>query len=171
MRSEPERVIIFHRLEGILRLAIFDAGIQILLVLADDNEVHVRMHRLDIRVIAGAGAHVGIEAERFAHGHVERFVAAALRGGDGGLEQHFGAADGIPRLRRDTGGDAFFVEFLADFDRVDLERAARLGEDFQHRFHDLRPDTVAIRNRDGVGFQAFIQLDDGGHNASTPLGW
>src|SRR6202167_2304014 len=75
---------------------ILDAGVAIFFVLAHDHQVHARMQRVDERVIRNAWAYIGIEAERVAGGDVHALEAAAVRRGDGGLQEHRGAAQGLP---------------------------------------------------------------------------
>ena len=75
---------------------VLDAGVQILFVFADDHHVHHRVLGADEGIIRHARADVGVEAQHLARGHVEALVAAALRRGDGRLQEHLGAAQGLP---------------------------------------------------------------------------
>ena len=66
-----------------------DAGIGVLLVLADDQHVHDRVFGLDERVIGNTGADVGKQSESFSHRDVQALVAASLRRRDGALRKTF----------------------------------------------------------------------------------
>ena len=61
------------------RKLVFDSGIQVLFVFAHDHHVHIRVLRLDERVIGDARPHVGILAKGLARGDVQALEAAALR--------------------------------------------------------------------------------------------
>ena len=93
-------------LNDLRALLILDAGVEVLLVLADDDHVHLRVLGLDVRMVGDARPDVGVEAERLAGGDVEALVAAALRRGDGRFEKHLGAAQRLPRFRVDARGVA-----------------------------------------------------------------
>lgn len=67
---------------GLRGLVVFDAGVEIFLVLADNDDVHAGVFSGDIGGIGDGGADVGVEAEGGADGDVERSEAATLRGGD-----------------------------------------------------------------------------------------
>src|SRR5262245_17470143 len=79
-------------LHHVMSLAILDAGIKILLVLADDDYIHVRMFRIDKRVIGNTGTHVGIETKHGPGCDVEALVATPLGCSDGSFEKYPGAA-------------------------------------------------------------------------------
>ena len=133
----------------LLGLPVLDAAVQVLLILAHDDQVHRRVFGGDERRIGAAGAHVGEQAERLADGDVERLEAAALRRGDRRLEEHLGPAQRLPGLRRDTCVMALGVHLLADFDRFNCKPRAGGLDDAQRRPHDLGANAVAMRDRDG----------------------
>ncbi len=80
-------------LHHVMGLAILDASIEILFVLADDDHIHLGMLGVDKRVIGNGWAYVGIETKHGARRDVETFVASALWRGDGSLKKHFGALE------------------------------------------------------------------------------
>ena len=82
----------FQTLHHLIRLAIFDARVEVLFILADNDHIHVGMFCLDEWVIRNTGAHVRIQAQRLAYGHIQALVATALRGGDRRLEKDLGVA-------------------------------------------------------------------------------
>ena len=134
------------------RLLVFDAGVEILFVLAHDDQIHGRVRGLHERVIADAGAHVGVQAQRLAHRDVEALIPAALRRGDGRLQQHLCTAQAFPRFGRDTGRVAHLILLLADLYRFDGDASLGFAQDFQRRFHDFGSDAVAISNGDRSEF-------------------
>ena len=136
---------------------ILDAGVEILFVLAHDDDVHAGMLGVDERVIGDAGAHVGVEAERFAGGDVEALETAALRRGDGRFQENLGAAQGVPGAGLDAGGVAAQVDLLADLDGFDVKARAGGLQNVQGGGHDFGADAVAVRDRDG-GFSGHREI-------------
>ena len=130
-------------------LAVFDPGVEVFFVLADQHHVHVGVVLgLDVGMERGGGAHVGEEAERDARGDVEALEAAALRRGDGRLEEDSGASDRFPRGVIDAGGDAAAVDLLTDLDDFRLDARPGSLEHVHDRRHDLGADAVAIGHGD-----------------------
>ena len=76
-------------LHDLIGLAVLNARVQILFILADDHDVHARMLRLDERMIRNAGPHVRVKSERFAHGHVQALVASTLRRRNRSFQENF----------------------------------------------------------------------------------
>src|SRR5690606_10962725 len=60
------------------RLLVLDAGVGVLFVFPDDDQVHVGVLGRDEGVVGHARPHVGVQAQHLAGGHVEALVAAAL---------------------------------------------------------------------------------------------
>src|SRR5687768_13245794 len=56
-------------LNHLIRLPMLDAGIELLFVLADDDELHLRVFRCYKGCVGNTGANIGEQAERFTHGH------------------------------------------------------------------------------------------------------
>ena len=131
------------------RELVFDAGVQILLVLAHDHHVHVGMLGVDERVIGNARPHVGIQAQGLAGGHVEALEAAALRRGDGSLQKDFGAQERRPGAGFNAGRVAAQIDFFANLDGFDLQSRAGRFQDLQRGVHDFRTDAVAMGDGDG----------------------
>ena len=86
--------------------------------------------------------------EGLARGDVEALEAAALRRGDGRLEEDLGPQEGIPGARVDAGGIAAQVDLFADLDGLDLESRARRLQNLERGVHDFRADAVAVGDRD-----------------------
>ncbi len=136
-------------LEHLVGLAVLDTGVEVLLILAHDHQVHGRVFGLHEGRVGHAGADVGVEAERLAGGHVEALVAATLRGGDRRLEEDLGPPQGFPGLGSDAGQFAALVHGFADFDHLRRNGGAGGIEDAQGGFHDFRADAVAVGHGDG----------------------
>jgi hypothetical protein len=136
-------------LVDLLRLPVLDARIEVLLVLPHDHHVHGRVPGGHMGRIGPAGAHIGEEAEPLPDGHVEALEAAALRGGDRGLEQEARAPQPLPGVRRDAGAHALAVGSFADLDLLDGDARPRGLQDAQGGVHDLGADAVAAGHRDG----------------------
>ena len=68
-------------------LAMLDAGVDVFLVLADDDDVQIRVEGLNKRNIGDAGPDVRIESQRLADHDVEALKAATLRSRDRRLEK------------------------------------------------------------------------------------
>ena len=156
-----------ERLRDLRRLPVLDPGVGVLLVLADDDEVHARLRGGDERAVALARANVGVHPERFAERHVEALEPAALRRRDRSLEEDAVAAEHVPRLGRDAGRVALPVHALADLDDVVVQRRPGRVEDAQRRLHDLGTDAVAVRDGDGdglrrVGLRLRVRRGEGG---------
>ncbi len=138
-----------ERLVDLLRLAVFDASVQVFFVLAHDHHFHQRVLGVDGGVVAGAGAHVGKQAQRFANGHVQAFVAAALGGGDGGFVKYLVIVQDFPRFFVNAAGFAAQVDLFANFDGVNFQFCAGLQQNAQAGFHDFGANAVTIGNGDG----------------------
>ena len=129
------------------RLLMLDAGIEVFLVLAHDDDVHLGMLGVDVRVIGHARPHVGVEPERLARGDVEALEPAALRRRDRRFQEYLGAAQRLPRARLDAGAVAAQVDLLADLNGLDVDARAGLLQDLKRRVHDFGADAVAVRDR------------------------
>ena len=99
-----------------MRLTVFDAGIEVFFIFADDNHIHIWVLGIDKGIIGDAWTHIRVESKGCACRDVEAFVAAALGGSDGCFEKYFGAAEQFPRAGFDAGVDTAQVDFLAYFD-------------------------------------------------------
>ncbi len=94
-------------------VSMLNSSIQVLLVLANDDQVHLGMQRLDVRVVAEHWTHVGKEAQRLSQRHVQRLVALAEWRGDGALEQQLGLVDGGPGCSVQPRVDSLEVKLFA----------------------------------------------------------
>ena len=74
--SQPGRLMSLRHCVDLAGLAVLDAAVGVLLVLADDDDVHHRVLRLDERIVRDARPHIGEQPERLADGHVQTLVAA-----------------------------------------------------------------------------------------------
>lgn len=149
------------QLEGLIdlaRLAVLDTGVQVFLVLADDDDIYIRILGRYERVIADDRAHVGEQAERLAQGDVDALEATALRRGQRRFVHHAGAKDRIERLLCDAGQRAGEVDALTEHDLLRFDLRAGFGQDMQAGVHNFGADTVAARegNRDFVGHQGRV---------------
>src|SRR5205823_14937500 len=79
-------------LHDLIGLAVLNARVQVLFILADDHDVHARMLCLDERMIRNAWPHVRVKSERLAHGHVQALVASTLRRRNRSFQENFGVA-------------------------------------------------------------------------------
>ena len=97
MRSEAEPGDDLDGLGGVLAHHVLDARVEVLGVLAHDDQVDV----LVARAHAGDGhgrPQVGVEVELLAQGHVHAAEAGAHRRGDGALDGHPRVADRVEDL-------------------------------------------------------------------------
>src|SRR5260370_10492520 len=131
-------------LHHVVGLAILDAGIEILFVLTDDDHVHVRMFRIDKRVIGYTGTHVGIEAKHGARCDVEAFIAAPLGCSDGCFEKYPGAAQRFPCARLDTCVVAAQIDLLANFDLFNLYTRPCPLDDVEGTIHDFWAHAITV---------------------------
>src|SRR5206468_381776 len=89
------------------------------------------------------------QSQPFARGDVEALETAALRRGDGRLEEHLGAPKRFPRGGVDACAVASQIHLFADLDSLDFNRRASFLEDGKRGVHDLRTDAVTMGDRDG----------------------
>ena len=136
-------------LEHLVGLAVLDARVEVFLVLPHDHQVHLGVQRLHVGRVAHAGAHVGVEAQRLSDGDVQALEAATLGRGDGGLEEHLGAAQAFPRVGSNARAVARKVLLLANVYEFGRQRCASGLEHAQRRFHDFGADAVAHGYGDG----------------------
>ncbi len=139
------------------RRLILDARVKVLFVFAHDDQIHHRVLGADEGIVRHARADVGVEAQHLARGHVQALVTSALRRGDGSLQKHLGAAQGIPGAGHDAGRVARKINLLADFDGFDVQKSAGGFQNVQRGGHDLGADAVAMRDSDrGAGCHELI---------------
>ena len=149
----------FEALHHLIGLLVLDAGIEVLFVFADDHHVHGGVLGGHKRVVAAAWTYVGKQTEGLAHGHVQALVPAPLRSGDGRLEQHFIAADGVPGFGANAAAVACEVHLLANGNAFKFQRSARGLQDAQGSIHDFWTDAVAVRDCDRSFFHEVVGLD------------
>ena len=138
-------------LHDLVGLAVLDAAVEVLLVLADDDDVHARVTRRDERCVARAGPHVREESQRLPDGDVQALHPSALRRRDRCLEQHPGPADRVEVLSCDATRDPARVDRGTDLDLVDVEMRSGSIEHCERRVHDLGTDPIATRDDDRGG--------------------
>jgi len=136
-------------LKHLVSLAVLDACVQVFLVFTDDHQVHGRVQGFDVRVVAHAGADVGVQAQGFADGDVQAFVTTTLRGGDGCFQKHLGAPQAVPACWCNASGVARQVNLFADLDGFGCDARASRCQYLQGRIHDFGADAVTVRHRDG----------------------
>ncbi len=78
-------------LVDLIGLSMLDARVQILFVLADDDDIHTRVFGCNEWRVGGTRSDVGVEAQGFSYRHVETLETSTLRCGDRRLEEHTGA--------------------------------------------------------------------------------
>ena len=133
---------------------VLEAAVEVLGVLADDDEVHVLETALDRRQVLD-GPQVRVEVERLAQAHVDRGEALADRGPDGSLQGHAVLADGVQNARR-QGVALEPLGLPADDDLFERERRPHRVEDREHRVGHLRPDAVPPDERDRARAHVFF---------------
>lgn len=74
-----------------------DAGVEVLGVLAHDNQVNVAEARAVAR-LRQAGANAGVQVKMLAQGHVNATETRSDRRGDGALDSNFGLGDCIEHV-------------------------------------------------------------------------
>ena len=125
-----------------------DAAVEVLVVLADDDEVDVLVARADARVALG-GAEAGVEVEHLAEGDVNGAEAAAAGCGDRPLDGDLVLADRVEDLFGEDGA-VLLGGVEAGFAVVPVEVDACGLQDADRRIHDLGADAVAGDDGDAV---------------------
>ena len=148
----------FEALRDLIGLPVLDAAVDVFLVLANDDDVHVRMLGRDVRVQRRAGAHVGVHAQRLAHRDVEALEAAALRRRDRRLEKDLRPAQRFPGRWLDAVASRACRRARRCRSRSMSSRAPAARDDAQRSIHDLRSDAVAV----GDGHGDFLRGRDRG---------
>jgi hypothetical protein len=136
-------------LRGIGPDHVLDPGVEVLGVLADDDEVDVLVARLQ-PPDAARRPEIGVQPERLAEGHVDAPEALADRGRDRALERHSVTPDRLEdvlRQGRPVLGDAG----LAGLDLLPLELHTGGVEDAPGCLRQLRSDAVAGDQRHSMG--------------------
>lgn len=139
----------FEALDDVLGLAVFDSGVEVFFVFADDDDIHSIGSAGECGVVGDAGADVGEEPEGFADRYIEGFESSTLGSGDGGFEEDFGAAEGFPSFFGDSGGISGEVNRFSDLDFFGFDGGFGGMENAQGCGHDFWADTVTVR--DGYG--------------------
>ena len=141
-------------LRGIEADHVLDAGVQVLGVLADDDEIDILEAALHPFHRAGR-AQVGVQVQRLAERHVDASKATADRCGDGALERDLVALDRLEdvlRERRSVLGDRRF----AGHDGLPFEADPGRIEDAARRLRQLRTDAVAGDEGHTVGHGPIV---------------
>jgi hypothetical protein len=149
---DPLRARARHQLEHLcdLRgLLVLDPGVEVLLVLPNHDEVHVRTATRHEGGKRSRRPNVGKEIQGLANGDVEALVATTLGCRDRCLQEHRIAPDHLPRLRRQARRMACQVGALPNFDLLEPQSCPRGIEDPERGVEDLRTDTVAPGDRHG----------------------
>ena len=133
-------------LHHIVRLAVFDAGVEVFFIFTDDHHIHGGVLGLHKGVVGNAGAHIGIESKSRACGDIEAFVASALWRGNGCFKEHLGTAERFPGAGFDASFDPSKIDLFAYFDLFDCYASSRLFDDMQGSIHDFWPDTISTGN-------------------------
>src|SRR6185503_19909334 len=132
---------------------VLEPAVEVLGVLAHHHEVHVVVAALH----SGQGldrAHVGVEVEGLAQGHVHRTVAGADRRRRRPLQGDPGALDGLEDGGR-QGVPLAARGLRAGHHRVPFEVDAGGGQHAHRRRRDLRADAVAGNEGDFVRFHGI----------------
>src|SRR5439155_237728 len=131
-------------LDGRVALLELDAGVEVLVVLADDDEVDVLVAGADAWVAFG-GAQAGIEVEHLAEGDVDGAKATAARCSDRALDGDLVGADGVKDFFRKDGA-VLLGGVEAGFAVIPIKGDAGGLEDADGGVHDLWADAVAGDN-------------------------
>ena len=144
---------------------VLDARVEILGVLAHDDEVDVLVARVEADH-RPSGPEVGVQVERLAERDVDAPEAAADRGRDRPLERDPVAPDRLEDVLRERCpvlGD----RRLARLDGLPLEVDAGRVEDARRRLRQLRTDAVAGDQGDSVGHGAILAMRSGRRRPTT----
>src|SRR5688572_29944765 len=98
-----------------------DARVKIFFVFTDDHDVHAGVPRLNEWRVRNARPNIRVETKRLTHGHVKTLEATTLRCRNWRLQKNFGAAKRVPRTWLDAGSVSREINFLSDFDSLDVE--------------------------------------------------
>ena len=136
---------------GRLRRALLelDAGVEVLGVLAHDDQVDVVEAAADAR-IALARAHLRVQVELLAQRDVDRAEAAADRRRDRPLQRDAGLADRVEDVGRQRVAAVLLHHVRAGLAHVPLELDAGRLENAPRRLCQLRPGAVAGDEDDPV---------------------
>ena len=158
-------------LEHIISLAMLNPGVEVFLIFAHDDHVHLRKVRRHIGRVGQAGPHICIEPQGLAQCHIQAFHAATQRRGDRRFEQQAGCRDVIPSRWRDSRSVASAIKLLA---QGNLTRGQSHSGSLQHgkrHSHDFGPDAVAVGNRNfqrsNCGLRCGL-LENGQAHRSSP---
>ena len=134
----------FQALHHFVGLLVFDPGIQVFFVFADDHDVHFRVLRFHKRVQTQTRPYVGVKSQELAGGYIQTLVAAALRSGDWRFQENLVFANDVPGFFGNSCRVASQVNFFTHFDFVYLNLGASCHNDFEGRVHDFRTNSVAF---------------------------
>src|SRR5688572_28220963 len=101
-----------------------DARVKIFFVFTDDHDVHAGVLRLNEWRVRNARPNIRVETERLAHGHVKTLKPPTLRCRDRRFQKNSGAAKRVPRTWLDAGSVSREINFLSDFNSLDVEFCA-----------------------------------------------
>ena len=147
-------------LGGVLADHVLDAGVQVLGVLADDDQVDVVVAKVEA-LHRARRADVGVQVERLAERHVDAPEPATDRGRDRALERDVIAPDRLEDAVRERCPE-LLDRRLTRHDRLPLEADAGRIEHAGGRLRQLRPDAVAGDQGDSVGHAAILATRDEG---------
>ena len=153
-------------LGGILADHVLDAGVEVLGVLADDDQVDVVVAEVEALHRAGR-AHVGVQVERLAERDVDAPEPATDRGRDRTLERDVVAPDGVEDVVRER-RPVLLDRGLAGDDRLPFEADAGRIEHAGGRLRQLRTDAVAGDQGDSVGHAAILATRTGRRRPARP---
>ena len=135
---------------------VLEPGVEILGVLADDDQVDVGEAARDARQVPHR-PEVGVEVERLAQPDVDAGEAFADRRRDRPLQRDLVALDRVEQRRRQRLAEPLERDH-AGVVALPLDVDARRLEDPDDRLGDFRADAVAGDERDGVGHVSLLGL-------------
>ena len=153
-------------LGGVLADHVLDAGVQVLGVLADDDQVDVVVAQVETLHRAGR-AHVRVQVERLAERDVDAPEAATDRGRDGALERDVVAPDRVEDAVRERRPELLDRRLTRDH-RLPFEADAGRIEHAGGRLRQLRPDAVAGDQGDSVGHATILAMQSRWRRPARP---
>ncbi len=129
-----------------------DPRIGVFLVLPNNDHIHPRMFRPNIRRIGNTGPDIGIQPKRLSRGHIQALVPTALRGSNRRFEKHFRSAERVPGRRLNPRRVPPQINLLPNLDLLDIQSRPTPFQNRQGGLHNFRTNAVPASDGDRCVF-------------------
>lgn len=159
-------------LHDLIGLPMLNPGVEVFLILPNDQQVKIGMLGGNNRVQRPAGADIGEETQAFPQGNIHAFIPAALGGGDRPFQHQPRAGKALPGFRRQTARVARLIAGFADGHGLRRQARARCLKNCKGCRHDFWADAVAGGDGDrqrcrGGGGKVGIEPGGSVHRGSS----